>query len=96
MKQAGCPAAFRGDFPRRDRVSRRVARALDCVTRRRETNVTNFIVYMIGMVLLAGALAYGASLAGISQRWIVVGVLALIGLGVMGGIVKTRQRDPAN
>jgi hypothetical protein len=59
-------------------------------------DVTNFIVYMIGMVLLAGALAYGASLAGISQRWIVVGVLALIGLGVMGGIVKTRQRDPAN
>lgn len=58
--------------------------------------MTNFIVYMIGMVLLAGALAYGASLAGISQRWIVVGVLALIGLGVMGGIVKTRQRDPAN
>ena len=39
--------------------------------------MTNFIVYMVGMLLLAGALAYGASLAGISQRWIVVGVLAL-------------------
>jgi hypothetical protein len=61
-----------------------------------EGHVTNFIVYMIGMLLLAGALAYGANIAGISQRWIVVGVLALIGLGVMGGIVKTRQRDPAN
>jgi hypothetical protein len=57
--------------------------------------VTNFIVYMIGILLVAGALAYGASLAGISQRWIVVGVLALVGLGVMGGIVKTRQRDPS-
>lgn len=58
--------------------------------------MTNFIVYMIGMLLLAGALAYGADLAGIGHRWIVVGVLALVGLGVMGGIVKTRQRDPAN
>jgi hypothetical protein len=58
--------------------------------------VTNFIVYMIGILLVAGALAYGASLAGVGQRWIVVGVLALVGLGVMGGIVKTRQRDPAN
>ena len=58
--------------------------------------MTNFIVYMIGMLLLVGGLAYGANLAGIGQRWIVVGVLALIGLGVMGGIVKTRQRDPAN
>jgi hypothetical protein len=57
--------------------------------------VTNFIVYMIGILLVAGALAYGASLAGIGQRWIVVGVLALVGLGVMGGIVKTRQRDPS-
>jgi hypothetical protein len=61
-----------------------------------EENVTNFIVYMIGILLVAGALAYGADLAGISHRWIVVGVLALVGLGVMGGIVKTRQRDPAN
>jgi hypothetical protein len=60
-----------------------------------EETVTNFIVYMIGMLLVAGALAYGASLAGLSQRWIVVGVLALVGLGVMGGIVKTRQRDPS-
>lgn len=58
--------------------------------------MTNFIVYMLGMLLVAGALAYGASMAGVGQRWIVVGVLALIGLGVMGGIVKTRQRDPAS
>jgi hypothetical protein len=58
--------------------------------------VTNFIVYMIGILLVAGALAYGMDLAGISHRWIVVAILALVGRGVMGGIVKTRQRDPAN
>lgn len=57
--------------------------------------MTNFIVYMIGLLLVAVALAYGANLMGISHRWITVGVLALIGLGVMGGIVRTRQRDPA-
>jgi uncharacterized membrane protein YdjX (TVP38/TMEM64 family) len=57
--------------------------------------MTNFIVYMIGMVLVVAALAYGASLLGISRSWITVGVVALLGLGVMGGIVKTRQRDPA-
>jgi hypothetical protein len=88
-------AGFEAFLRRETDSARRVARALDCMKPRR-IHVTNFIVYMIGMVLLAGALAYGASLAGISQRWIVVGVLALIGLGVMGGIVKTRQRDPAN
>jgi len=58
--------------------------------------MTNFIVYMIGMLLVIAALAYGASLVGIGQRWIVVGALALLGLGVMGGIVRTRQRDPSH
>jgi hypothetical protein len=33
---------------------------------------------------------------GISQSWIIAGVLMIIGLGLMAGIVKTRQRDPAS
>ena len=37
--------------------------------------MTNFFVYMIGVILVVGALAYGASLAGLSPAWI--GVLAL-------------------
>lgn len=57
--------------------------------------MTNFIVYMIGLLLVVAAMAYGAHLMGISQRWITVGILALLGFGVMGGIVRTRQRDPA-
>ena len=32
---------------------------------------------------------------GIGHVWIVVGSLVIIGLGMMGGIVKTRQKDPA-
>ncbi len=57
--------------------------------------MTNFLVYIIGTLLVVGALAYGASLVGISHTWIIVGAIALIGLGVMGGITKTRQKDPA-
>lgn len=57
--------------------------------------MTNFVVYMIGMLLLVGALAYGATRLGVSNVWITVGALALLGIGVMGGIVKTRHRDPA-
>jgi hypothetical protein len=54
--------------------------------------MTNFVIYMIGVVLAVGALAYGAHRAGVSEPWIWIGVVALIGLGVMGGIVKTRGR----
>ena len=57
--------------------------------------MTNFVVYMVGMVLLVGALAYGASLMGLSGNWIAVGAVAMIGIGLMGAIVKTRQKDPS-
>ena len=57
--------------------------------------MTNFFVYMIGVVLAVGAVAYGANLAGLSAPWIVVLALALLGLGVMGAIVKTRQKEPS-
>ena len=57
--------------------------------------MTNFFVYMIGMLLVVGALAYGMSLVGVSATWIGVAAAALIGIGVMGAIVKTRQKDPS-
>ena len=58
--------------------------------------MTNFIVYLIGTLLVVAGLAYAASRLGVSQVWIVAGTLVIIGLGLMGGIVKTRQKDPAS
>ncbi len=55
--------------------------------------MTNFSVYMIGMVLVACALAYGAHLIGVDTRWIGIGVTVLLGLGVMAAIVKTRRPE---
>ena len=55
--------------------------------------MTNFTVYMIGMVLVACALAYGAHLIGVDTRWIGIGVTVLIGIGVMAAIVKTRRPE---
>jgi len=57
--------------------------------------MTNFFVYMIGVVLVVGALAYGASLAGLAPTWFAVIALLILGLGVMGAIVKTRQKEPS-
>jgi hypothetical protein len=57
--------------------------------------MTNFFVYMIGVILVVGALAYGASLMHISASWIGVFAVAVLGLGVMGAIVKTRQKEPS-
>jgi hypothetical protein len=57
--------------------------------------MTNFFVYMIGVILVVGALAYGASLLGLGSTWIAVIAIAALGLGVMGAIVKTRQKEPS-
>jgi hypothetical protein len=55
--------------------------------------MTNFFVYMIGVILFVGALAYGGNRMGISPIWIGVFSVAVLGLGVMGAIVKTRQKQ---
>ena len=57
--------------------------------------MTNFVVYVIGTLLVVAGLAYGASRMGVSQVWIIAGALVIIAIGFMGGIVKTRQKEPS-
>ena len=57
--------------------------------------MTNMIVYLIGTLLVVAGLAYAADRAGIGHVWIIAGALVIIGICLMGGIVKTRQKDPA-
>ena len=66
------------------------------MSQQEERSVTNFIVYFVGTLLVVAGLAYAANRLGVSQVWIVAGALVIIGLGLMGGIVKTRQKDPAS
>ena len=42
----------------------------------------SFAIYLLGFVILIGGLAYGASMAGLSTQWIVVGALVVLGMGV--------------
>jgi hypothetical protein len=55
----------------------------------------NFAIYMVGVLLVVAALAWGATRLGLGSTWIAIGVLVLLGLGMMGGVVKTRHRDPS-
>jgi hypothetical protein len=51
-----------------------------------------FAIYMFGMLLLV---VYGARQVGLSDTWIGIVSVALLGIGVMGGVVKTRRQDPS-
>jgi hypothetical protein len=55
--------------------------------------MSNLALYMIGFILVIAALAWAAHLVGISQTWIAVGALLLLGIGLASGVGRTRHRE---
>jgi membrane-bound acyltransferase YfiQ involved in biofilm formation len=53
----------------------------------------SFSLYLLGFGILIIGLAYGAQMMGIPSRWIAVGVITLVGLGILTGVSRTRTRD---
>ncbi len=55
--------------------------------------MSSFLLYLFGLFVLTGGIAYGAHLAGAPQTWIIVGSLVLLGFGTMVAVAKTRTKD---
>ena len=53
-------------------------------------------IYILGALLLAGGLAYGAFVLGVPPLWIGIGVLVLLGLGIMGAASNAKGSSKAN
>jgi hypothetical protein len=56
----------------------------------------SFGIYIVGFIILIIGLAIGANMMHIDARWIGVGVVVMIGLGILLGVTTTRQRDSSN
>jgi hypothetical protein len=56
----------------------------------------SFALYVIGFLVVVIGLSIGASMMHIAPRWIVVGDLVLVGIGIVTGVTGTRQKDPSN
>ena len=54
----------------------------------------SFGLYLLGYVLLIIGIAYGAHMANVPTHWIAVLVVALLGIGIIKGVSRTRMRDP--
>jgi hypothetical protein len=61
-----------------------------------EGDAMSFGLYSIGFAILIAGLAYGAHLAHMPTRWIMVGAIVMIGLGILSAVKATRQKDPTN
>jgi hypothetical protein len=55
--------------------------------------MSSFGIYVIGFVILIVGLALAANMLGIPTVWIGIGAIVLIGIAVLSGVAKTRQRD---
>jgi hypothetical protein len=53
----------------------------------------SFALYLIGYLVLILGLALGAHLLHIPPRWIGVGAIIMVGIGIVSGVAHTRQRD---
>lgn len=56
--------------------------------------MSSFAIYLIGMIVVIGGLAYLAYLMHAPNQWIIGGAVVLLGIGIVGGVKSTRRKDP--
>jgi len=56
--------------------------------------MSSFSTYLIGFIVLIIGLAIAAILLGVSQIWVVVGCIVLIGIGILMATTRTKPKDP--
>jgi hypothetical protein len=54
----------------------------------------SFGIYIVGYTILIVGPAMGAHLLHVPPKWIVGGVICLVGLAIVHGVTATRQKDP--
>lgn len=55
----------------------------------------SFALYLIGLLLLVGGIAWGLDLAGLAPVYIGIACLVVLGIGVMSAVARTRSKDPS-
>ena len=54
----------------------------------------SFALYLVGLALLIGGIAWGLSVAGLATTYIAIACLVVAGVGVMAAVSRTRSKDP--
>jgi len=53
----------------------------------------SFAIYLLGLAILLGGIAWGLVLAGLAVKYIVIACLIIGGIGVMKAVSRTRAKD---
>jgi len=54
----------------------------------------SFALYMFGLAVLLGGIAWGLVTAGIALTYVVITCLIIGGIGIMMAVSRTRAKDP--
>ena len=54
----------------------------------------SFLLYMIGFVVFVAGIAWLATVAGVSQTYVTLGALLLLGIGIFTAVGRARHKDP--
>jgi hypothetical protein len=55
----------------------------------------SFGLYILGFIVLIVGLALGAHLMHVPEKWIGIGIIVMIGIGIIRGVTSTRRPDPS-
>lgn len=55
----------------------------------------SFALFLLGLVLLVGGIAWALITAGVAQVYVGIACLVVLGLGIMAAVSKTRAKDPS-
>tara|TARA_R110000822_G_scaffold6158_4_gene25830 strand:+ start:3278 stop:3442 length:165 start_codon:yes stop_codon:yes gene_type:complete len=53
----------------------------------------SFLIYMIGLILTVGGIAWGLVTAGLDTLYIGIACLIVFGIGMMTAVSRTRSKD---
>jgi len=54
----------------------------------------SFVLYLFGFLILIGGVAWGLTVAGVPQLYVMITCVILLGLGIITGVARTRAKDP--
>ena len=54
----------------------------------------SFVLYLVGLAILVGGVAWGMIVAGVATTYVLIACLIIAGIGIMMAVSRTRAKDP--
>jgi hypothetical protein len=54
----------------------------------------NFWIYLVGIAVVIGGIAWGLSVAHVSTTYILIICVIMLGIGIITAVTRMRQKDP--